>query len=104
MAGFAHLRGPVNSIVRCSGEIDRMQFDGTETASAGADRCGCGGLLRCHSDAKEIRYAAFRSNDFTSPPTYDRTVICFRFSLQTSRGTAWIGGKLPRSACDLTVL
>ena len=39
-----------------------------------------------------VCHAAFRSKDFTSPPTYKRTMIWSRSSLGTSLGTAWAGG------------
>lgn len=37
-------------------------------------------------------YAAFRSKDFTKPPTYDFTMICSDSSTGTSSGGVWIGG------------
>ena len=38
--------------------------------------------------------AAFRSNDFTSPPTYDRTSILSRDNLRTAFGAFFrIGGR-----------
>jgi hypothetical protein len=49
-------------------------------------------------------HAAFRSNDFTNPPTYDFTSICSIFSDTTSTGSSRTGGKCSRSMCARRLL
>jgi hypothetical protein len=51
-----------------------------------------------------LNHAALRSNDFTSPPTYDFTSICSIFSDTTSVGSSRTGGKCSRSMCARRLL
>jgi hypothetical protein len=55
-------------------------------------------------DINRLTYAAFRSKDFTSPPTYDFTSICSIFKDTTSTGSSRTGGKCSRSMCARRLL
>ncbi len=63
-------------------ELEDCIFNGNKTRFAELHNSAAAGK----HNGRQLRYAALRSNDWTKPPTYDRTSIFFRDNLRTAFG------------------